>query len=141
MEEVIHRTTAWDRLKVVVVALFGTLALLLTLIGVYGTVARAVASRTKEIGIRMALGSRPNACVGLVMWQGLHATCAGLGLGLVLAWLLARALSNQFFGVNPADPAIYAAVTAPVSLAAVAACYFPARRAAKVDPVVALRYE
>jgi putative ABC transport system permease protein len=136
-----RRTTAWDRLKAAIVALFAALALLLMWAGLYGTVGRVAAARTREIGIRVALGGHPADVVRLVTRQALRAIAIGLALGLAAAWLGSRLLASQLFGVSPSDPVVYAGVSLLLLAVSVTACYLPARRAAKVDPMVALRCE
>ena len=120
---------------------FGGLALVLALVGVYGVKSFTVARRTREIGIRMALGATAPSVLWLVLREGLSLTAVGLGFGLLLAAVAGRLLSGLLYGVSPLDPLVFA--LAPLFLAATAmlACYLPARRAAKVDPMVAFRYE
>jgi ABC-type antimicrobial peptide transport system permease subunit len=139
MKQVVANNTAWDRLNSAVASLFGILADLLTLIGIYGVVARAVLLRTKEIGIRLALGSRPRDVVRLIVKQGMRMVLLGLPAGHTAAWLGARCLSSQLFGVNPIDIRIYAGVTILLLFVALAASCLPALRAAKIAPVIALR--
>ena len=141
MQQVILSDTAWDHLKLSLVLAFGTLAMLLAALGIYGTVARAVAARRREIGVRVALGSPPSEVLRLVMRQGVEAALTGLLLGLAAAWLSARWLASQFFDVSTADPVVYACAGALVLGVTLVACYLPARRAAMVDPMVALRCE
>jgi len=120
---------------------FGGLALVLALVGVYGVKSFAVARRTRELGIRIALGATASKVLWLVLREGLALTAVGLGLGVLLAAAAARLLSGLLYEVSPLDPLAF--ILAPLLLAAAAtlACYFPARRAAKVDPMVALRTE
>jgi putative ABC transport system permease protein len=124
-----------------IMAVLGTIALVLACIGVYGVMSYVVSERTHEIGIRMSLGAATGDILSLILRNGLFLTALGLLIGFPVAVLLARALSGLFFGVNPSDPA--ALVGIPLLLAAVAAlaCYLPARRASRVDPLQALRYE
>ncbi|HEU5179793.1 MAG TPA: ABC transporter permease [Candidatus Polarisedimenticolia bacterium] len=122
-------------------SLFGTLALLLASVGLYGLVAFSVARRTREIGIRMALGARRSDILGLLVGEGMRLTLWGVGLGLALSAALTRALSSMLFGVTPADLATFAGVSLLLGVVGAAASAFPARRAARLDPVRALRHE
>ena len=120
---------------------FGVLALLLAGIGIYGVVSYAVAQRTREIGVRMALGAKEKDVLGLVLWNGLFVVGAGLALGLLLASVATRAIAAFLYGVGATDPVTFLGVPLVLGFVAFAASYVPARRATKVDPLVALRYE
>jgi len=120
---------------------FGILALLLACLGLYGIAAYSVAARTREIGIRMALGARPVEVHRMVIRQGMRLAAIGIALGLAGALVVSRILASLLFGVSGADSLIYAGVSILLILVALAACYIPARRAAAVDPMIALRYE
>jgi ABC-type antimicrobial peptide transport system permease subunit len=119
----------------------GLVALILAVMGLYSVVAYSVAQRTREIGLRMALGARRIDVLGLVARQGVLFTALGVSLGLVVAAGVGLALSRVLFGVKPFDLALYGGVTALMVLVAGLACLVPARRATRVDPMVALRYE
>jgi predicted permease len=134
--------TLWVvRLGAVMFGVFGGIALLLAVVGVYGVKAYAVERRTREIGIRMALGANRSDVFSLIMKQGALQTAVAVGLGLVLSLLVGRALATMLFEVSPADPVSLAIAIALLSSAALLACYLPARRATKVNPMVALRAE
>jgi putative ABC transport system permease protein len=124
-----------------VFATLGAVAMLLAVLGVYGVKAYAVARRTREIGIRMALGASRKAVLGLILREGAKLTLVGLAISLLLAAAAARAISGFLFEVPPYDPMIFLTAPLLLTLPALLACWLPARRAAKVDPMVALRYE
>ncbi len=121
--------------------IYGSVALFLASLGVYGILAHAVAQRTQEIGIRLALGAQPRDIFKLVIGQGLRLTTAGLALGLLSAFWLTRFFSHLLFGISATDPMTFVGVALVLNAIAFLACYAPARRATKVDPMVALRYE
>jgi predicted permease len=141
MSDVIAQGLWAPRMGAALLAVFGGLALLLAAIGIYGVLAYSVSQRTHEIGLRMALGAQQRDVLALVMKQGAGLIGSGVVLGLAASFVLARFISSLLFGVSAADPATFAGT--PIVLAAVAllASYIPARRAARVDPMVALRYE
>lgn len=130
-----------ERMTAVLLSIFGLVALLLASIGVYGVMAYSVAQRSREIGIRMALGAERVDILRLIVGQGLTLVMIGTGIGLMLALGLTRVLSNQLFGISPTDPLTFGAIVVAMTVVGVFACYLPARRATKVDPLVALRYE
>jgi ABC-type antimicrobial peptide transport system permease subunit len=143
-------TTLYDELKNTIAAarmastltsLFGLTALLLAGIGLYGVMSQAVSRRTREIGIRMALGAGRSDVLRLMLKQGLLLTGLGLVLGLLAALLLTRLIQTLLYGVGTTDPLTFVAVALLLAGVALLACWIPARRAAKVDPMVALRYE
>ena len=118
--------------------LFGAIALFLAAVGIYGVLAYQVAQRRKEIGIRLALGSDGRRIFGLIVSEGLWLLCLGLGVGLAGAFAIRRAMASQLFGVQPMDPVVLALVTAVLAVVALLACAVPARRAARIDPLIAL---
>ncbi len=130
-----------DRLIAQLSTFFGLLALLLACIGMYGVMAYAVARRTNEIGIRMALGAEQRDVSWMVLRETLRVVALGLEIGLPVAFAGARLIASQLFGVGPADPAALSLATLLLTAVAALAGYIPARRAARVDPTVALRYE
>ena len=121
--------------------LFGALGLVLTMVGVYGVISYTVSQRTQEIGIRMALGATRQNVVRLVLMQGVVLAVAGAALGLAVSYVLSRVIVSLLFEVAPTDVVTFALATAVLLLAALLASYIPARRATRVDPLIALRYE
>lgn len=119
----------------------GLLAFILASMGVYGVMAYSVSQRTRELGIRMALGAQTSQVIKLVLRQGMFLAVIGLAFGLFAAFGSTRLAGSFLYGVNPSDPLVFAGVTSVLACAALAACYLPARRAARVDPVQALRME
>jgi len=141
MEEMVADSSAYRRLTMYVIAGFAALALALAAVGLYGVISYSVAQRGHELGIRMALGAQPADVLRLVVGQGLALTAAGTALGLGAAYALTRFLASMLFGVKPRDPLTFAAVALVLAVVATAAAYIPARRATRVDPLTALRYE
>jgi predicted permease len=129
------------RLGASLAAAMGLLGLLLAIVGVYGVVSYASTQRTQELGIRMALGASPRQILTLLLKQGARLIAAGLLFGLAGAWALTRAMTHMLVGVNPSDPLTYLSVAGLLSFITLLACWIPARRAMRVDPMVALRYE
>jgi putative ABC transport system permease protein len=129
------------RFNTTLLSFFGLVALVLASVGVYGVIAYFVSQRTHEIGIRMALGASGRNVLRMVMGQGIAMTAIGLLLGLGGALAVTRFLSSLLFEIRPSDPATIVGVMAMLGGVALAACYLPARRAMRVDPMVALRYE
>jgi putative ABC transport system permease protein len=141
LDEVLSASTAQRRFTMTLLLSFAALALGLALVGVYGVVAYAVAQRTREIGIRIALGATRRDVVALVVASGLKWSVAGVAVGLVGAVAAGRLLTGLLFSVTPTDPATFAAIALGVVAVALTASYVPARRAASVDPASALRTE
>ncbi|HKA36472.1 MAG TPA: FtsX-like permease family protein, partial [Thermoanaerobaculia bacterium] len=141
MESRVAASVLAPRLLTMLLEAFAAVAALLAAVGIYGVVWSAVRQRTAEIGIRMALGAEPGRVVREVLGQGLRLTAAGIAIGLAGAFAASRALSSLLFGVGPADPATYASVALILGATALASSYLPARRAARVNPINALRAE
>jgi predicted permease len=129
------------RFSMLLLTAFGALALILASIGIYGVISYAVAQRTQEIGVRLALGAQPRNVFSMVLGQGARLAALGVALGFVAAFAVTRLMSSLLFGVQPTDPLTFVAVPALLMAVAMLACYLPARRATRVDPMVALRYE
>jgi putative ABC transport system permease protein len=141
MNEVIGATTAPRRFNTLLLGVFAAMALLLAVLGIYSVISYSITLRTQEIGIRMALGARRPAILMMVLRTGMLLTLIGAALGLAAAVVLTRWMSSLLFGVTASDPSTYAIVLLVSLSAALLACSIPARRATRVDPLVALRYE
>jgi putative ABC transport system permease protein len=141
MNEVVKLSLAQSRSTTVIFAVFAGLALILASVGVYGVVSYAVTQRTHEIGIRMALGAHRNDVLGMVIRQGMMVALIGVGVGLVVAFLVTKQLASMIYGVSTKDPLTFVAVPLTLALVALLANYLPARKATRVDPLVALRRE
>jgi len=141
LEKVVDDSIAQRRLNMLLMGMFGGLAMLLSAVGIYGLLSHAVTQRTQELGIRMALGARVSDVLKLVLRQGMTLALAGEAIGLVGAFALTRLIRGLLFGVTPNDAVTFVIVAGVLGLVALLACYLPARRATKVDPLVALRYE
>jgi len=141
MEQLLTKSIAQPRFSMLLLGVFALLALNLTAIGVYGVVSYTVAQRTREIGIRMALGAQMRDVLRLVIGEGLKLVLIGVAIGLAGAGALSHVIKSLLFGVSATDPAIFAIISILLTGVALAACYLPARRAARVDPMAALRYE
>jgi putative ABC transport system permease protein len=132
---------AEPQFSLVLLGVFAGVGLLLVAIGVYSTIAYTVTRQTQEIGVRIALGAGRAHVLGMVIWMGSRLILAGVALGMLGSLGATRILESQLWGVSKYDPVTFAAVVGVVAIAGLAACYFPARRATCVDPIVALRYE
>jgi putative ABC transport system permease protein len=141
MDEYRSASVAAPRFNTTLLSAFAAVALVLTIVGLYGVMSYSVAQRTSEIGIRMALGAQTRDVLQLIVGQGLKLVGLGLAIGLLGAFALTRLMASLLFGVSAKDPLTFAAVAVVLALVALLACYLPARRASKVDPLVALRYQ
>jgi putative ABC transport system permease protein len=141
MEMAISDSVTQRRLNMILLGVFGALALVLAAVGIYGVMAYTVTQRTREIGIRMALGARRLDVLKSVVGQGMLLAVSGVGIGLAGAFLVTRLMETLLFGVTPTDLATFGSIALLLLVVAFFACCVPARRATKVDPVVALRYD
>jgi putative ABC transport system permease protein len=141
MEQVFSRSVAARRYNMLLLGVFAALALVLSVLGLYGVLSYTVSQSTREIGIRMALGAQPRDVLQIIIKQGMTLTLSGILVGVLAALLLTRLMASLLFGVTATDPLTYAVVSVLLIFVAVLACYIPARRATKVDPMIALRYE
>ena len=141
MSDLLGEEAAQRRLAMIMLAAFSILALLLASIGIYGVLAYFVSQHTNEIGVRLALGATPGNILLMVLRRGMGLTLLGIGIGLVASFAVTRLMSSLLFEVKAADPVTFLVVPVLLATTALLACLVPARRAMKVDPLVALRYE
>jgi putative ABC transport system permease protein len=141
MEDIMAVSLAQQRFNMLLLALFAVLALILAAVGIYGLMAYSVSQRTHEIGVRLAIGAQRRDVLRLVLKDGARLTILGIAIGIIAALALTRLMASLLFEVTPTDPATFAAVAILLAVVAFAACYIPARRATRVDPMVALRYD
>jgi putative ABC transport system permease protein len=141
VEFLVDRSTADRKFLMALMGIFATLALVLTIIGLYGVISYLVNQRTQEIGIRMALGAQMRDIMRMVLKQGMILVFTGVALGLAAAWMLTRLMSRLLYQVSATDPATFAGIASLLVAVALLACYIPARRATRIDPLAALRYE
>jgi putative ABC transport system permease protein len=141
LEQEIGMTLGQPRFNALLLAVFGGLALVLAMVGLYGAISYAVSQRTHEIGIRMALGAAPGVMLKLILGGGLRLGLVGTALGLAVAFVLARLMTGLLFGVSATDPLTFLTVAVLLTLIALLASYIPARRVMRVDPMVTLRHE
>lgn len=141
LETLVDASMAQPRFAMLLLAAFGAVALLLAMIGMYGVISYSVAQRTREIGVRVVLGARPGDVFAMVLGQGAKLAAAGVGIGLLAALGATRLMASFLYGVKPADPLTFTGVAIFLVAVAMAACYLPARRATRVDPMEALRHQ
>jgi putative ABC transport system permease protein len=141
MPDIIEASVAQPRFRTFLLGLFGAMALVLAATGIFGVISYSVSQQTREIGIRMALGAQSGEVLRQVLKEGARMVAVGLALGLMGSLAATRFIATLLFGVKPADPLTFAAVAAMLTIVALVASYIPARRATRVDPMVALRYE
>jgi putative ABC transport system permease protein len=141
MERIISNSIAGSRLVMLLFGSFAAVAMLLAALGIYGVMAYSVTQRTHEIGIRVALGAQARDVLQLVVRQGMKLAILGVGIGLAASFGLTRLMTDLLFGISPSDPLTFAGIAAMLAFVALLACYLPARRAMKVDPMIALRHE
>jgi len=141
MNQVLAHSLALRSFMMLLLSIFGGLALVLATVGIYGVISYAVSQRRREIGVRMALGARPADVLRMILAEGLKLVAVGVVIGIAAALMLTRLLEGMVYGVSMRDPLIFVLVNLLLVTVSLAACYVPARRAMRVDPLVALRYE
>jgi len=141
MKELLAASAGERRFALILFETFGLVALVLATIGIYGVLSGSVTERTREIGVRLALGAQRRDVLALILRQGVTLTLSGVGLGLLASWAATRLLTKLLYNVSATDPLIFVGVALMLTAVALIACYLPARRATKVDPLVALRHE
>ena len=141
MQQLLAESVSGRRFNMLLLSVFALVALVLALVGIYGVMSYTVTQRTHEIGIRVAIGAQSRDVFRMVIGQGMILAMIGVAFGLVGAFALTRLMTSMLFGVEPTDPATFISITALIIVVALVACYIPGRRAAKVNPLEALRYE
>ena len=141
MDQWLSESLARRRFAMLMLGLFAVVAMLLAGVGIYGVMSYTVAQRTREMGIRIALGAQTRDVLRLIFRQGLSLAGIGVGIGLVVAIAATRLMASLLFGIRATDPITFAAIALLLAMVALLACWIPARRATKVDPMIALRYE
>jgi putative ABC transport system permease protein len=141
LQEIVERSIVGDQIMMILMTIFGCIALLMAATGLYGVMAYSVTQRTREIGLRIALGAEHTRVLKLVIGQGMVLTSVGIVLGLTGAFMLTRFLQSQLYDTKPTDTLTFVGIPAFLVFVSMIACYIPARRASRVDPAVALRHE
>ena len=141
MKQFVSESVFRPRVNTILLSVFATMALILAVVGIYGVISYSITQRTREMGIRLALGAQTRDVQAMVVGQGMRLSLTGVGIGVTGAFALTRVMRALLFGVSASDPLTYAVVALLLVVMSLVACYIPARRAAKVDPTVALRYE
>ena len=141
MGDVVSASRAGDRFNTFLLGAFGGMSLILTAAGIFGVLSYLVTQRTREIGVRIALGAQPRDVLRVILGHGMRLVFSGIALGTVGAIVLTRWMASFLYDVKPTDPFTFSAVALLLVMTAILACYFPARRAMRVDPMVALRHE
>ena len=141
MDQRLASSAAERRFALILFEVFAFVAVVLVAVGLYGVLSASVTERTREIGVRLALGAQRRDVLYLILRQGLKLTLAGVSLGLLASWAVTRLLTKLLYGVSATDPLVFGGVASFLTVVALLACYVPARRAIDVDPLVVLRYE
>ncbi|HEX8922980.1 MAG TPA: FtsX-like permease family protein, partial [Pyrinomonadaceae bacterium] len=141
LEQVVARSLSHQRLNVILLGIFAAVALILAAVGIYSLMAHGVRQRTREIGIRLALGARSYQILKMVVGQGLRLTALGIVIGVVAALFLTRLINSMLYGVSAIDPLVFAGSPLLLAFVALVATYLPARKATRVDPMIAMRNE
>jgi putative ABC transport system permease protein len=141
LQEIVANSIGKQRLAMILLSVFSTLALVLSAVGIYGVISYLTGQRTHEIGIRVALGASASDVLSMIVREGMRITLIGVGIGVAAALGLTRLIAKIIYGVSASDPLTFTSVAVLLSGVALLACYIPARRATRVDPIIALRYE